>query len=106
MMNCTCLVQAGQNPDRKQGALEPLLDQFCERAFGEVATVRWVAIAEGSGFTAGEPSTSSVVAMTAPEPLDQARRVSLLEDFCALWMDETGCSLDEIVVAIGDPGEQ
>lgn len=103
MTNCTCLVQAGQIPDLRRAALEPLLDRFSEEAFGEPAAIRWIAIADGSGFTAGEPSTSSVVSITAPAPLAQARRVALLESFCALWIDETGCSLDEIVVAIGDP---
>ena len=103
MIPCRCLVQAGQIPDSRQMALESLLNDFSERVFGQSANISWVPIAAGSGFTASKPSTSSVVAITAPEPLEQSRRASLLSEICDLWMAETGCSLNEIVAVISDP---
>jgi hypothetical protein len=103
MIDCTCLVQDGQAPARKQASLQRLLTTFAERAFGQPANVRWIAVRPGSGFTAAELSTSSVVSMTAPEPIAQDERVSLLTELCDVWMRETGCSPDEIVAVISDP---
>ena len=104
MINCTCLVQADQQPARREGTLTAALDAFSERAFGAPASINWVTVPAGNGFTAGEPSTSSIVSMTAPEPLDQTIRASLLGELCDLWMAETGCSINEIVAVISDPG--
>ena len=103
MINCTCFVQAGQQPDLKKQALHGLLNQFTTEAFGAEAQVAWIPVPEGSGFTAGQPSTSSVVSMTAGEPLSAARRESLLRQFVGLWTEETGCSVDEVVAVISDP---
>lgn len=103
MIDCTCLVQDGQSPATKQASLHRLLTTFTEHAFGQSANVRWISVRPGSGFTAAELSTSSVVSMTAPEPIAQDQRVSLLKELCDVWVRETGCSPDEIVAVIGDP---
>ena len=103
MVQCTCMVQEGQIADRNEAELREALKDFADRAFGVAVSIRWVAIPAGSGFTAAQPSTSSVVGMTAPQPLDQSHRVALLKELCDIWMDGTGCSLDEIVASISDP---
>ena len=103
MIPCRCLVQAGQVPDRRQSELRSLLNDFSARSFGKDADISWVPVAAGCGFTASKPSTSSVVAFTAPTPLDQSTRVKLLSEICDLWMAQTGCSLNEIVAVISDP---
>lgn len=103
MIPCRCLVQAGQTPDHRQSALRSRLSDFSTRAFGDTADISWVPIVAGSGFTAGKPSTSSLVAFTAPAAMEQGKRAALLSEICDLWMAETGCSLNEIVAVISDP---
>ncbi len=103
MVNCTCVIQAGQAPDQGQAFLEEALNAFSSRNFGEPTDVTWMVVPAGGGFTAHGPSTSSVVSITAKEPLDQTARVAMLKELSQLWMDGTGCSIDEIVAVINDP---
>ena len=103
MIPCVCLVQENQIPDERQDQIRPALSAFTSRAFGEPAEIRWSTVARGNGFTAAAPSTSSIVSLTAPQPLDQTKRAELLRALCDLWMGATDCSLNEIVAVINDP---
>ena len=103
MIACTCMVQEGQAPDAAADALRVRLDAFSRRAFGAPMEIRWLRITPGNGFTAGAPSTSSIVSIEANAALDQTQREALMKDVCDLWMDETDCSLDEIVAVLTDP---
>ena len=103
MMNCLCIVQAGQAPATNEAALKAALNQFSEKAFGESLDITWLPVAAGSGFTEGEPSTSSVVTMTANAPVDQAARPALLRELVALWTSHTGCSDEAVVAVISEP---
>lgn len=103
MIPCTCLVQEGQVPAQSETELKSRLEAFAQRAFGAEPAINWITVPQNGGFTAAKPSTSSIVTMQANRPLEQADRVALLEEVCDLWMDQTGCSLDEIVAVISDP---
>ena len=103
MISCTCFVQEGQSPDQHRENIQGLLERFTSTSFADQAQIAWIPVAPGNGFTAGAPSTSSVVAMTANEPLEPSRRELLLREFVDLWTAETGCSIDEIVAVISDP---
>ncbi|MEM9621162.1 MAG: hypothetical protein AAF993_05905 [Pseudomonadota bacterium] len=103
MINCMCVIQAGQAPDQQRAALATALNRFAGEFLHEQLTVNWVPVPAGNGFTAGEPSTSSVVSLTAPEALSQTRRETLLRELVSLWTRQTGCSVDEIVAVIADP---
>ena len=103
MIPCTCMVQRGQVPDDSADVLRDRLQAFSRDAFGEPMDIRWVTIAPGMGFTAGRPSTSSIVSVTANAPVEQPRRVALMNALCDLWMEETRCSVDEIVAVLSDP---
>ena len=103
MLPCTCLVQAGQISAANEAILRSRLNEFAQREFGAPTAIRWIVIPEKSGFTAGKPSTSSVVSLAANEALDQPRRVELLKELCDLWIAETNCSIDEVVGIISDP---
>lgn len=103
MTPCTCLVQAGQIPAATEAALRSGLSNFAERAFGAPAEINWIIVPEKGGFTAAKPSTSALVTLQADAPVEQSRRVALLQELCDLWMGETNCSLDEIVAVISDP---
>ncbi len=105
MINCSCLVQEGQSPDLKKTEIQAAIQEFTVRSFGLEARIVWTPVAAGNGFTAGKPSTSSVVSITSNEKLSPARRQSLLQEFVALWTTETGSTIDEIVAVITDPAE-
>lgn len=103
MIQYTCLVQKGQIPADTEAALRAGLDDFTTRNFNAPAAINWIEIDKGSGFTAAKPSTSSIVSLAAHAPVEQSARVPLLKELCALWTEETGCSLDEVVGVINDP---
>ena len=103
MIPCTCVVQAGQSPDQNQTDMQAMLNSFTPEAFGAEANIAWIPVPEGSGFTAGQPSTSSIVSMTSNEALSASRRETLLRELVNLWTDATGCSVDEVVAVIADP---
>ena len=50
-----------------------------------------------------DATVRAIVSLVADKPLEQSTRVDMLEQLCALWMDQTNCSLDEIVGVINDP---
>ena len=103
MITCNCIVQAGQISADAEASLRANLSAFSERAFGASAEINWRTVPERSGFTAGKPSTSSVVSMRSNRPLGQAERASLLREMCELWVQGTHRSLDEVVGVISDP---
>ena len=103
MTTCNCIVQAGQIAEDTESALRARLEDFAQSNFGSAAEISWLEIPAGSGYTAAQPSTSSIVSLVADKPLEQSTRVDMLEQLCALWMDQTNCSLDEIVGVINDP---
>ena len=103
MINCTCIVQAGQSPDQQQPDMLTLLNRFANKAFGEDVNINWIPVPAGGGFTAGRPSTSSIISITANEALFPARRETLLRELVAEWTAATGCSTDEVVAVLSDP---
>ncbi len=103
MVRFLCLVQEGQTPDALREKLVENLNTFSQTSFGEQADVYWQTVSQGSGYTAAKPSTSSIVSVTAPRPLTQEERVPLLQEICEIWMNETGCSINEVVASIIDP---
>ncbi len=103
MINCMCVIQEGQAADQARAVLANKLSAFAQENLGEALQINWAPVAPGNGFTAGQPSTSSVVALTANQPVDQARREQLLRELVSMWSDETGCSVDEVVAVVSDP---
>lgn len=103
MINCLCVIQQGQEPDRKREELAEALNDYGHKHLEDSVAVSWLPVPAGNGYTAAQPSTSSVVSLTANQPLAQERREGLLRELVALWTKETGCSIDEIVAVIADP---
>ena len=83
MISCTCVVQAGQSPDRGKEKLQQSLDDFAHSSFGQRARISWIPVAPGNGYTAGGPSTSSVISISSNEPLRPERREELLRELVA-----------------------
>lgn len=103
MINCVCLVQEGQSADLNKGEIQEKLNTFTATSFKQAANVIWVPVAAGHGYTAGEPSTSSVVSISADVALNPQRREALLRELVTLWTTSTECIVDEIVAVISDP---
>ena len=103
MIACNCIVQAGQIPPNTQAVLRQKITAFTQKEFGAAADINWTEIPERSGFTAGKPSTSSIISIRANTALPQERRAELLHTLCGMWSDETQSSLNEIVGVLSDP---
>ncbi|HEX2484681.1 MAG TPA: hypothetical protein VHQ66_05250 [Myxococcota bacterium] len=105
MPHYACMVQAGQSAERCRDRLAEGLRELARDAFGdapEQVEIQWISIPEGFGFTAGEPSTSSLVVRSVPVGYPEPRREAFMASVCRLWQDVTGCSADEIVVTALD----
>jgi len=100
-----CMIQAGQAADRQRDALAARLRDLAHRTFGEDADaveIRWLPIAKGYAWTAGEPSTTSIVVRSVPVGYPNDERENLLREICDLWVETTGCSIDEVVATALD----
>ena len=102
MILCGCMIQAGQISEQHIQSLEAGLNDITSEFFGQPATALWTSVASGDGWTAGEPSSTSLVVMYVPPGMDQDTRTRLLEAICDTWSDTTGCSVNEIVATARD----
>lgn len=100
-----CIVQQGQAAHQKRDALEEGLRRIGQESFADdpaATSITWIVIEKGFAWTAGEPSTSSIVVRSVPVGLPLARREAFMRKVCDLWGEVTGCSIDEIVVTAWD----
>ena len=105
MAQYVCMIQEGQEPDRRREALANGLRNLANRTFGEAADaveIRWVPIAKGYAWTAGELSTTSIVVRSVPVGYPNDQREQLLRSICDLWVETTGCSINEVVATALD----
>jgi hypothetical protein len=99
------MVQEGQTADKSRTRLTEGLQRLGAETFGEVAAeveVRWVAVPKGFGFTAGKPSTSSLIARSVPTGFSDAARAAFMTRVSDFWQQITGCDPDEVVVTTLD----
>lgn len=100
MSNCICLVQEGQISDACQTALKAgIKDIVVSNELGSDVNIAWIVVPKGQGWTAGKPSTSSVVTLMAP-PIEQSHREQILTTMCDLWTNQTGCHINEIIASV------
>ena len=100
-----CIIQEGQTADRRTEALESGLRQLARDFFGDEpgdVGIRWTRQSPGWAWTAGEPSTSSIVVRSVPIGYDDVEREKFLRAVCDLWVETTGCSIEEIVATAFD----
>ena len=100
MSNCICLVQEGQIANDIRDRLSAgIKDIVVSNDLGEDVSIAWVVIPRGQGWTAGKPSTSSVVTLTSP-PIEQTHRENVLTKLCDFWTATTGCHINEIIATL------
>lgn len=105
MRRYACIIQEGQAAHHKQEALAQGLRRIGETAFGDDPSsteISWIVVKKGFAWTAGEPSTSSIVIRSVPVGLPLERREAFMREVCGLWETVTGCSVQEIVVTAWD----
>ncbi len=101
----SCIIQEGQAADRATQALESGLRRLGRDFFEDEPDdvgIQWTRHAPGWAWTAGEPSTSSIVVRSVPVGFDDDRRAEFLHAVCDLWVETTGCSANEVVVTAFD----
>ena len=103
MIAVTVLVQQDQVQDDNQRDLIRDLERFAQRHFSDAASVNWMEVPTGSGFTAAKPSTSVVVSLQSNRALEQSEREPLIRELCELCMQHTHRTPHEVVAAIRDP---
>jgi len=100
MITCTCFYQDGQIPSNIINQLGEGIENIgVSHKLGDGVDIQWIAIPAGQGWTAGEPSTSSVVTLNTP-PIDQTQRIEILHDICNLWMELTDCQINEVLASV------
>lgn len=105
MAQYACIIQEGQSAHRQQEALAKGLRRIGRESFDDAppaAEISWIVMKKGFAWTAGEPSTSSIVVRSVPVGLPLEQREAFMRKVCALWESVTGCSIDEIVVTAWD----
>jgi phenylpyruvate tautomerase PptA (4-oxalocrotonate tautomerase family) len=105
MPHYACMVQEGQVADRSRDRLAEGLARLAAETFDQdphEVEIRWVVIPEGFGFTAGKPSTSSLVARSVPTGFTDDQRRAFMLRVSDLWREVTGCHPDEVVVTTLD----
>lgn len=105
MARYVCMIQEGQAADRRRSELADGLRAIGAECFGDdpaATDVSWSVVKRGFAWTAGEPSTSSIVVRSVPVGLPDDRREAFLRRVCDLFVKVTGCSVDEVVVTAWD----
>ena len=105
MADYVCILQEDQDPESKRGELAEGLKRIGREVFRDApegGEIRWISIREGFGFTAGSPSTSSLVIRSVPVGFPDDQREAFMNRVCDLWTDVTGCTRNEIVVTAFD----
>ena len=92
----TCIIQEGQAAEREQVGLEAALRTLGEERFGDdpaSTEVDWVVMKKGWAWTAGEPSTSSLVVRSVSRSAwdDDEREKFLRTRSATSGSKRTGC---------------
>ncbi len=100
----TCMVQEGQISDEQKASLERALKTAIGDHVGPEAklAVAWMTVPKGSGYSAGEPSRSSLVQLSVPDGFSQSARAALMHDVNDRWCAITGQSKYELMVSVPD----
>ena len=100
----TCMVQEGQFSSEQRTALEAALKDVVKKRVGSKAmlAVAWRPVPKGSGYSAGKPSTSSLVQLSVPDGFSQASREEIMRDVNGRWCAITGQTPYQLMVSVPD----
>lgn len=102
----TCIVQEGIVPDDLRVKLAAEIRRISASVLNiaeDGIDIDYHEIRHGFAFRGGEVSTTSTIRGQLTEALDQETRVELMTQILNMWMAETGCDVDELLVSARDP---
>lgn len=105
MIIFNCTIQEGVIPEDRRRALSERLVRIGAEVLGEAPddiSVSYEIIPHGFGFRGGELSTSSSVRSRIPDGFSQERRVEFMQAVQDMWIEVTGQTTAELVVAASD----
>ena len=103
MNTISCLVQAEGAAVQHQSELEQALrTNHTAQLDGADVDISWRLVESGLMFTAGAPSSSSVIACRINGPTTLRQRETYMRSIFDFWTDITGCTDHEIVVWISE----
>ena len=105
-INFTCIVQEGVVPDDLRVKLAGEIKRISASVLSiaeDGIDVSYYEVRNGFGFRGGEVSTTSTVRGQLTKPIDQDTRVNLMTQILNMWVAETGCEIDELLVSARDP---
>ncbi len=105
MYNFNCVIQEGVIPDDLRPQLASGLARVTTSILGgspDDVEVEFTVMPHGYAFRGGEISTTSMVRGTIPPGCEQETRVQLMQQLSDMWMELTGCTVDELVVSARD----
>ncbi len=100
-----CTMQEGQIGEEMRSRLAAGLVELTGRVLdvgADEVTVGFADIPQGFGFRGGVLSTTSLVRGSIAGGLEQPVRVELMQAICDMWMEISGCTVDELVVSARD----
>ena len=100
----TCMVQEGRISAELKTSLESALKTAVRDHVGDDAklAVAWLTVPSGSGYSAGKPSTSSLVQLSVPDGFSQDSRAALMHDVSVRWCTISGQTKYEVMVSVPD----
>lgn len=105
-INYTCIVQEGIVPDDIRVKLADEIRRISASALNiaeDGINVEYHEIRRGFAFRGGEVSTTSTIRGQLTEAIEQGIRVDLMTQIQNMWMAETGCGVDELIISARDP---
>ena len=100
-----CTMQEGQIGEDVRSQLAAGLQQITQDVLSEApedVPVTFSDIPAGFGFRGGEPSTTSLVRGSIVGGVSQDVREELMRRICDMWMESSGCTVDDLVVSARD----
>lgn len=98
------LFQQGAFSNSKFARLEKNTIELYKRHLGahyKFAFV-WLEIPQGQAYIAGKPSTATTITMPVENNTSNNKRHAFMSAMCEMWMQETGCSENEIILSVMD----
>ena len=100
-----CTMQEGQIAASTRESLATGLRAIAQEVLGEApgdVPVEFSDIPTGFGFRGGEPSTTSLVRGSIVGGVTQEVREDFMRRIIDMWMEVSGCTVDELVVSARD----
>lgn len=101
-MHLAATVQEGTVSDDHRKQLAERLPEVVQRNLNTATILEgvvWTEIPSTYGYTAGKPSRCSIVMIEVPDTIAQSSREALMQSVCDVWMDVSGCTINEIAVS-------